>query len=170
MERILWKICKYFSHCFSLAVLDESKGKWPVTPSPKNIPYLKAENASGRHILIKPDSAIQPYYFLADDLNNALLIRQHQLKPGVFKSGRMIIETSPGNYQVWIHSSVPLTLPKNGIGWGNCTATPVQTLKTDGADAPGSGTERQNIKRLQDSIHWQNSYGLIGNARRIFLK
>lgn len=135
MERILWKICNYFNHRFTLAVLDESTGRWPVAFSLKNIPYLKAENAGGRHILIKPDSAIQPYYFLADDLDSDLLTRHHQLKPGIFKSGRMVIETSPGNFQVWIHSSRPLDLvekrywlekmhsdpgadPKNR--WGRC--------------------------------------------------
>lgn len=135
MERIFCKICNYFNHRFSLAVLDESTGKWPVAPFPKNIPYLKAENAGGRHILLKPDSDIQPYYFLADDLNSDLLTRHHQLKSGFFKPGRMVIETSPGNYQVWIHSSRFLDLaekrywlkklhsdpgadPKNR--WGRC--------------------------------------------------
>ena len=135
MERILWKISNYFKHRFSLAVLDESTGRWPVPPSPKNIPYLKAENAGGRHILLKPDTVIQPYYFLVDDLDIDLLTRHHRSKSGDFKSGRMVIETSPGNYQVWIHSSRPLALteklywlkklhsdpgadPKNR--WGRC--------------------------------------------------
>ncbi len=135
MERILWKIGNYFKNRFSLAVLDETTGRWPVASSPKNIPYLKAENAGGRHILLKPDPVIQPYYFLADDLDIDLLIRHHQSGPDFFKPGRMVIETSPGNYQVWIHSARPLNLtekrywleklhsdpsadPKNR--WGRC--------------------------------------------------
>jgi hypothetical protein len=61
-------------------------------------------------------------------------------------------------------------LLKNDIGWKNCTATPAQTLKTDGVDAPGSGIEKQNTKRFQGSIHWQNLSGLIGKTRRISLK
>ena len=135
MERILWKIGNYFKSRFSLAVLDETTGRWPVSSSPKNIPYLKAENAGGRHILLKPDPVIQPYYFLADDLDIDLLIRHHQSGPDFFKPGRMVIETSPGNYQVWIHSARPLNFaekrywleklhsdpgadPKNR--WGRC--------------------------------------------------
>lgn len=43
MERILWKICNYFNHRFSLAALDESIGKWPVAPSPKNRGFTRME-------------------------------------------------------------------------------------------------------------------------------
>ena len=43
---------------------------------------------------------------------------------------------------------------------------PAQTLKTDGADAPGSETEKQNTEPLQDNTHWQNSYGLTGIVKR----
>ncbi|MCA1793059.1 MAG: RepB family DNA primase [Desulfobacteraceae bacterium] len=137
MERILQKICNYFNHRFTLAVLDESTGRWPVTYSPKNIPYLKAENAGGRHILIKPDSAIQPYYLLADDLDSDLLTRHHQLKSGIFKPGRMVIETSPGNYQVWIHSSRHLDLAEKRYWLGKLHSDPGADPKNRWGRCPG---------------------------------
>ncbi|EMS81501.1 DNA-primase RepB domain-containing protein [Desulfotignum phosphitoxidans] len=146
MERILWKICNYFNHRFTLAVLDESTGRWPVAFSLKNIPYLKAENAGGRHILIKPDSAIQPYYFLADDLDSDLLTRHHQLKPKVFKPGRMVIETSPGNYQVWIHSSRPLDLAEKRYWLEKMHSDPGADPKNRWGRCPGFRNRKEKHK------------------------
>ena len=110
MKNILWKIKNFFCNYCHLAVLDEQKGRWYVKAEAKNIPYLKAENAGGRHILIKPDSKIEPYYLLADDINLSLLNRHHKSDDTIFKNGRMVVETSPGNYQVWIHSGRRLIL------------------------------------------------------------
>lgn len=110
MEKILWKINRFFYNHYSLAVLDEEAGRWTVKPELKNISYLKAENANGRHILVKPDPQIEPYYFLVDDLNKKLLNTHHKSGSSIFKPGRMVVETSPGNYQVWIHSSRHLCL------------------------------------------------------------
>ena len=42
----------------------------------------------------------------------------------------------------------------------------MQTPKTDGADAPGSETEKQSTEWLQDNTHWRNSYGLTGIVKR----
>jgi len=110
METIFSKINRFFFNHFHLAVLDAIKGRWIVTPETKNIAYLKAENANGRHILIKPDQNIEPYYMLVDDLNLHQLKNHHKSTPTHFKKGRMVVETSPGNYQVWIHSNRSLLL------------------------------------------------------------
>ncbi|MCA1794983.1 MAG: RepB family DNA primase [Desulfobacteraceae bacterium] len=109
METIFWKIKKFFKGHAQLAVLDEKAGRWFVRSDPKSIPYLKAENANGRHILIKPDRTVEPFYLLVDDLNSHLLGRHHKAA-AAFKAGRMVVETSPGNYQVWIHALRPLDL------------------------------------------------------------
>ncbi len=110
MKNVLLKINRFFKNHCCLAVLDETKGRWFVKSEPKNISYLKAENANGRHILVKPAPRIEPYYLLIDDLNITLLASHHQNSSHVFKHGRMVVETSPGNYQVWIHSDRALTL------------------------------------------------------------
>ena len=110
MKNILQKTNRFFRNNCCLAVLDETRGRWMVDPEPKNIPYLKAENANGRHILVKPTPNIEPYYFLIDDLNIDLITRHHQFSSRIFKYGRMVVETSPGNYQVWIHSDRFLSL------------------------------------------------------------
>lgn len=135
MKRILEKLNHFFFSNLRLAVLDEAAGCRPVKPDPSNLPYLKAQNANGRHILIKPSGKIEPFYMLADDLSQELLNRHHRLMDGRWKPGRMVVETSPGNFQAWIHSSRYLTLdekrhwlrklhsdpgadPKNR--WGRC--------------------------------------------------
>jgi len=132
MHRIFKKISHFFNGNWRLAVLDLTKGRWLV--SLDNLAYLKAENASGRHIIIQPGHEVEPYYLLVDDLNAELLWRHHKIN-NIWKPGRMVIETSPANYQVWIHSSRSLNLhekqywlkklhndpgasPKNR--WGRC--------------------------------------------------
>jgi len=110
VERILEKLNRFFVARLRLAVLDETAGRWRVDPHSVNLPYLKAQNRNGRHILIKPARNIEPFYLLADDLTADLLNRHHHDKNEKWRPGRLVIETSPGNFQVWIHSSRFLTL------------------------------------------------------------
>ncbi len=46
---------------------------------------------------------------MADDLNRSLVNCHHRFSDGEWKPGRMV-ETSPENYQVWIHSSRALPI------------------------------------------------------------
>jgi len=108
MKKILRKIGDYFGSGWRLAVLDIEKGRWIVDPAPSRIGYLKAENANGRHILMQP--ADESQYLLADDLCWERVCRQHRQKNGIWKRGRMVVETSPHNYQVWIRSLRQLSL------------------------------------------------------------
>ena len=135
MKQIFEKLNRYFCGNFHIAVLDDAAGRWIVKADVSNIAYLKAENVNGRHILLQPLAAIEPFYLLADDITRHLLSRHHQDFDGAWKPGRMVIETSPENFQVWIHSSRFLPLeekrywlkklnsdpgadPKNR--WGRC--------------------------------------------------
>ena len=108
MKKILRKIADYFGSTWRLAILDIEKGRWIVDPAPSRIGYLKAENANGRHILMQPVD--EPLYLLADDLSWEHICRQHRHANREWKPGRMIVETSPENYQVWIRSQRPLSL------------------------------------------------------------
>ncbi len=77
MERLMEKLGRFFDQGFQIAVLDLKKGKrWISDHSRKCIPYLKAVNAKGHHILIQPRE--QPPYLPADDICPALLRRHHQ--------------------------------------------------------------------------------------------
>jgi len=135
MGSIFEKLSRYFYHRWHVAVLDMHIGRWVVEPKPSNIAYLKAENANGRHILLQPHSTIAPYYLIVDDICWPLIQQQHQHKDGRWKPGRMLVQTSNNNFQLWIHSRRPLSLnqkrywlkklnsdpgadPKNR--WGRC--------------------------------------------------
>lgn len=113
MISIFGKLDRYFLSNWKLAVLDLDKGRWIVQPNPNSIPYLKAENANGRHILIQPNDP--SCYLLADDISNHLLRAHHMLPDGSFKPGRMVVETSPHNFQVWIHCHQPLSIQQKRL-------------------------------------------------------
>jgi RepB DNA-primase N-terminal domain/RepB DNA-primase C-terminal helical domain len=108
MRKIFVKLADYFGSAWRLAVLDMTKGRWIVDPAPSRIGYLKAENANGRHILMQPVD--ESRYLLADDLCWERICRQHRHADRSWKPGRMVVETSPRNYQVWIRSQRPLSL------------------------------------------------------------
>jgi hypothetical protein len=110
VKNILHKLDRFFLGEWNIAVLDLQAGRWVVQPNSWIIPYLKAENSKGRHILMQPASQIQPTYLLADDLTWSGIKNQHMAPDHSFKPGRMVVETSPGNYQVWIRSARPLSL------------------------------------------------------------
>lgn len=69
--------------------------------------YLKSQNRMGRHILMKPDN--DESFFLCDDLSWDGIESFH-MQNGHYKKGRLVIETSPGNYQVWVSCSRPLSV------------------------------------------------------------
>jgi len=109
MKRIFTKLHRFFNAGYNLSVLDmEAGSRWIVNPSPSNIGYLKAENADGRHILLQPAS--QSEYLLVDDIGRKTIRLHHQFSDARWKPGRMVVETSLDNYQVWIHASRSLPL------------------------------------------------------------
>lgn len=110
MKSIFEKLDRYFCGQWQLAVLDMDSGRWIVSACNKNIPYLKAENANGRHILMQPALSNFAYYMMIDDLCLATINLQHKFNDDTWKPGRLVVETSPDNYQVWIHSKRPLFL------------------------------------------------------------
>jgi len=110
MEQIFEKLNRFFIEKWQVAVLDLQKGRWIVEPRGTSIAYLKAENAKGNHVLIKPLPAAEPFFMLADDLNIQLISCHHKYPDNTWKPGRMVVETSPENYQVWIRSSRPLEI------------------------------------------------------------
>ena len=107
MKTIFEKLRRFLNENWQLAVLDLKKGLWRLDPRIDKIPCLKAHNAKGRHIFMQPLD--QPYYLLVDDLNWITVKRHHQLPDNTWKPGRMVVETSAHNFQVWIRSSKPLS-------------------------------------------------------------
>ncbi|MBW2710095.1 MAG: hypothetical protein JRD04_12715 [Deltaproteobacteria bacterium] len=163
MEKIMMKLSRFFHQGFHFAVLDLNVGaRWCVESNASNIPYLKAENARGNHILLQPLS--QPSYLLVDDVPPDILCRHHQ-QDGKWKPGRMGVETSPGNYQVWIHAHRPICLDEKRY-W-------LKRLKSDpGADpanrwgrSPGFRNRKEKYRTDSDKyplakliwIDWKNT-------------
>ncbi len=68
MQNIFFKLNRYFQANWNLAVLDLKKGRWFVNVDISTIPYLKAENSNGRHIIIQPTKNNESYYLMVDDI------------------------------------------------------------------------------------------------------
>ncbi len=123
-----------------------NKGRWFVKTNTRNLPYLKAENANGRHILIQPNPNIEPYYMLADDICPDLLQKHHMKSDRTWKPGRMIVETSPYNYQVWIHSDRKLSIDEK-IHWLNkLKSDPSATPKHRWGRCPGFRNRKEKYE------------------------
>jgi hypothetical protein len=149
MKTIFAKLNRYFQGKWRLAVLDPQKGLWMVQSMPANIPYLRAQNAHGCHILMQP---LEPsVYLLADDLNWQTICQHHRFHNSSWKPGRMVVETSPGNFQVWIHSQRSLSLNEKSF-W-------LQKLRSDPAAHPANRWGRcpgfRNRKEKYRSPHGQ---------------
>ena len=152
MQSIFQKLNRYFCAKWQLAVLDLNSGRWIISSSNKNIPYLKAENANGRHILLQPTLSISPFHRKYSD--------------GTWKPGRMVVETSPENYQVWIHSNRSLLLDEkrhwlkklcNDPGadpnnrWGRCPYVPLSTQPLEGEVCLNKSISRFNYEKGDES-------------------
>ena len=83
MDKVVQKIERYFVR-FQLGVFNETGGKdgegavFKVKQNEKTIPYLKAMNAKGRHIFVRPTFEREPYYMFHDDVDKKGLERHHK--------------------------------------------------------------------------------------------
>lgn len=158
MHTVFEKLDRYFLSKWRMAVLDPYKGIWIIDAKTESIPYLKAENANGRHILIQPEDS--SHFLLADDLSDQMLSAHHKFANGSFKPGRMVVETSPHNFQVWIHSRNPLTLDQKRIV--------LKKLKSDPGADPSNRFGRCPGFRNRKEKH-QSPNGLFPLARLIWI-
>jgi hypothetical protein len=100
MERIFRKLDRYFG-AWKIGVLNPDRGLWSLSPAVNKLGYLKAMNTGGYHIFMKPE--VESRFLLLDDIPGNRLLHQKESKR--FKPGRLVVETSPGNFQVWIKAS-----------------------------------------------------------------
>src|SRR5258708_16837668 len=70
---------------------------WDEAARHRSIPWLRAKNAEGAAIYVRPHG--EHPYSLIDDLNAAGVRR---LKAEGFAPA-IVVETSPGNFQAWLH-------------------------------------------------------------------
>lgn len=159
MEKIFTRLSNYFASGWRLAVLDMERGRWILDPAPSMIGYLRAQNANGRHILMQPADASR--YLLADDLSRKIICRQHhRAGRGIWKPGRMVVETSQQNYQVWIHSQRPLSLKEKRY-W-------LKRLGSDPGADPNNRWGRCPGFRNRKDKH-RNAYGQYPLAKLIWI-
>ena len=93
---------KYFKS-FEYGIFTEAKGVGIIRPN-KGIDYfLSKMNQQGKHIFIRPSIEQEPFYLLIDDVTENQLIEDHKIY-GKWTPGRMVVKTSPRNYQVWLHN------------------------------------------------------------------
>lgn len=90
-------------------------GQGGVHVRPANLGLLRmlwARNQKGCHVYVRPGVVMEPHFLLVDDVDRERLAAQHGFVPdapvATARPGRMIVETSPGNHQVWIRSRRPL--------------------------------------------------------------
>jgi hypothetical protein len=135
MDKIMSKLARYFQDNWSVGVLHDTKGCWKLKPENASPAYLRVQTALRRHILIKPEFPLEERCLLVDDIDRSQLCEQHQDNNGHWLPGRLVVETSPANYQVWVRCltkmsnlekrlylyhfhSDPGAAPKNR--WGRC--------------------------------------------------
>lgn len=151
MKKVFHKIDRFFTANWRLAVLDLNRGRWFVPANDLSIPYLKAENAKGRHILMQPHPSAEPFYMLADDLNWGHIQKQHMTADHIYRPGRMIIETSPGNYQVWIRSKRELPIDEKKFWLKKMKSDPSASPKNRWGRCPGF---RNRKEKYRDTEHF----------------
>ena len=130
MERIFQKLDRYFSF-WKIGVMNPDNGLWSLTPSEDQIGYLKAMNARGYHIFMKPED--ERRFLLLDDIPQKRL--KYQKEQDRFRPGRLVVETSPGSFQVWVKAGRSISNPEKrywiryfnsdtacdpNLRWGRC--------------------------------------------------
>ena len=141
MQKVFSKVDRYFKR-YEFGVYREAKGDddngavWAVKPTADIENYLKAMNASGKHIFIRPTFEREPHYMMCDDHSKQELDTFHK-ENGKWKPGRLVVETSPGNYQVWVKSNRPLNNEEKSYWLKKMGSDPGASPKHRWGRAPG---------------------------------
>ena len=144
MEKLFQKMARYFLNLWQLGVLDPQKGLWTVKPALEKIAYLRSQNARGCRILIKP--LCIDHYLPADDIDRQTLLRHHCFPSGQWKPARMIVETSPENFQVWVHSSRALSLEEKRMWLERMRSDPAAHPKNRWGRCPGFRNTKEKYR------------------------
>jgi hypothetical protein len=107
-KTIFERILLFFNGQMEFGVLNVNS-LWRVEAVESRLHYLEKQNNLGNHIFMRPQSEVEANFLLIDDLDMNDLLQDHSFNGNPWKPGRMIIETSPANFQVWIRLSRILT-------------------------------------------------------------
>jgi len=111
----------FFGFDLIISVFDEQRDNpvlWQVKKYSCILSYLKKQNELSRHIFLRPSPKKESFFMLADDLCFQQIQRDHMNGFNEYKKGRLIVETSKDNYQVWVKVNRPLTIEEK-VYWLN---------------------------------------------------
>ena len=104
LEAVEKQICAMGAQAFEIGLFDPNAAEgamlprlWNLDTLIRSISWLRLKNAEGRHIYIRP--AGEHALSLIDDANIQVVKR---LKSEGFAPA-VVVETSPGNFQAWLH-------------------------------------------------------------------
>ena len=142
MKKIFKKLGRYFGR-WRIGIMNPSGGLWSVNPAIDRIGYLKAMNARGYHIFMKPE--YEARFLLLDDLSTQQL--EGQKTNGRFRPGRLIVETSPDNFQVWIKAHRKISNPEKRYWIKQVNADPACDPNLRWGRCPGFRNRKDKYKQ-----------------------
>lgn len=113
---------------------------------------LQSLNVRNENILFRPTSDQEPYYIVADDLDSEGINKYGRNPDGTYRPGRLIIETSPMNYQMLIHLSEPLTNEEKRYYLSLMNSDPSATPQGRFARFPGFTNRKPKHERPDGSF------------------
>jgi len=103
---------KRYMPSLEVAALNVNKGHYLINmnrPDEIILKELQRFNTRGENILFRPNFDSEPYYMLADDLDQESINRHGRYPDRSYRPGRLIVETSPKNFQMWVHFDMPVS-------------------------------------------------------------
>jgi hypothetical protein len=109
MDAVIKKISNYFGS-WELGLYNEDKGAVMKLPGELGqVKMARAKNVTGEHVFLRPIQEHEERFVLLDDLDWSRVQADHW-RAGAWKPGRLCVETSPRNFQVWVHFDRPVAL------------------------------------------------------------
>lgn len=99
---------------------------WTRPATVATLPYARAMNAELMHIFNRPLFEFEPHFVLHDDADADAVLLYHgfdvRRRPARAWPGRLIVESSPGCYQIWVRLVSPAT-PEEKKRWLDCVGS-----------------------------------------------
>jgi hypothetical protein len=142
MEQIFKKLGRYFGG-WRIGIMNPNGGLWSIDKAIDRIGYLKAMNAKGYHIFMKPE--YEARFLLLDDLSAQQL--EVQKAHGSYRPGRLIVETSPDSFQVWIKAHRKISNPEKRYWIKQVNADPACDPNLRWGRCPGFRNRKDKYKQ-----------------------
>lgn len=117
----------------------------------RSLRFMRARNSDGWNVYIRPLVDLEPFFVLLDDVNQSFV---ENIIKGAKYDNKMVVRTSPQNWQVWLRFSESLTISQKMALINMCHADLAAHPNRRWGRAPGFTNRKEKYGNSEGKYPW----------------